>query len=148
MRTSSLGMGKWVLWGSLTSLALLLAFSTVGRVDEARGQAAADKPTVLGSWKLICECADGMVVDIVSTGADSAVGRIKTIGKGGEFHYTQGEEILRIKADAGGAWTGQLHWKNTAGEKRWQPITLRFMDSQLHGVTANEHCYEYMTRPN
>ena len=66
---------------------------------------------------------------------------------GRQFHYKVGEEILRLTGQGGGSWIGQLLWRNTAGLSRWQAITMRMNGKKLHGISANEHCYEFMTRP-
>lgn len=134
---------------SVVAMALLLTPASVGGFDEvgARPAAAPKSPTLLGSWRLVCENAEGMVIDIVRTGTNTALGRVKVLGKGQHFHYKLGDEILRLHGLAGGAYSGQLQWRNASGLSRWQPITMRLEGDRLHGTTANEHCYEYMERP-
>jgi hypothetical protein len=141
--------GSWItvsVVGAAAVLALLVAPGSPAGSDEARGQpSGAAAASILGAWKLNCENADGMVVDLSAPRAGEAVGRVKVLGLGRRFHYKVGDEILRLKA-SGAAWTGQLHWRNQTGTQRWQPITMRLVNGKLHGTTEAEYCYENMER--
>ena len=132
--------------GGLAALALLFGGVTLTTHDTARGAPGKDPPTVFGAWALNCECARGMVVNIAATSRDTAKGRVKVVGRASQFNYRLGEEILRLKNDGSGTWNGEVLWRNTAGEHRWQPISMRLNGERLHGTSANEHCYEYMER--
>lgn len=134
---------------ALVGLVALLGILTFGTDTlEAQGieGKAASSDSIFGSWKVNCENAQGMVVEITGSG-NNAKGNIKALGKAGRFKYSQGEEILRLKK-SGTGWSGQLSWRNTQGTQRWQPITFVMESGRLHGKTANEHCYEYMQRAN
>ena len=85
-------------------------------------------------------------MELLPQGRAAAVGRIKALGRGRAFGYKVGDEILKLRAGNGGQWTGTLLWRNDAGERRWQPITMRRSGPRLHGESANEHCYEQMER--
>lgn len=142
--------GRWVSPILVALTIVIMALFTTAALwptRDAHGQPANDAASsIVGTWNTACECAQGMVLEIVSTGPTAAVGRIKVIGKGSEFKYKQGDEIIRLTAVNADVWTGELLWRNTAGEQRWQPITMRRLDARLHGVSANDHCYEYMER--
>jgi len=131
---------------AIATMVLLLA-ATLWTGNEAKGQPApAVTRTILGGWSTNCECSKGMIVEIVAKGQTEALGRIKVLGRGSDFKYKLGENILQLKGASNGVWTGLLLWRNTNGVKRWQPITMRFNGDVLHGVSDNDHCFENMQR--
>jgi len=107
-------------------------------------KSASKKNQIFGSWEVSCSNSKGTVVEFTGSG-DTAKGKIKELGGAGRFHYSQGEEVFRLKKSSG-KWSGKFLWRNTDGVKRWQPASFTFVKGRLHGKTQNEQCYEYMKR--
>lgn len=99
-----------------------------------------------GTWNANCENSRGMTILITLSSATRATATITTVGAASQFGYHTGDQIMRLEAGSGGQWTGTLYWRNTAGVKHWQPITLVRKGAKLHGVSDSENCYEEMDR--
>ncbi len=134
----------------IASFAVFVFFGKADlKADGGESRSEEKAPTIFGAWEVSCWNSKGMVIEF-SGSRGKAKGVIKVLGKGGKFHYSQGDEIFRLR-ESSGKWLGQFLWRNTDGVQRWQPVTFTFIRDahknwRLHGKTANEHCYEYMKR--
>jgi len=130
---------------AVVGFALLAPWTT----SKARGAPMADdtRPqAIAGSWKANCENSKGMILTVTLASATRAQATVTNLGEARQFGYHVGEELMRLQLGSGGVWTGQLHWRNTAGVARWQPITLQLRNGKLDGQSAHENCYEVMER--
>jgi hypothetical protein len=100
---------------------------------------------IAGRWVTTCPYTADMVVEIKVDG-NAAVGRIAVLGQGVKRGYTQGDEILHLRADDFGQWVGQLHWRSVAGMDRQDPIRFVATANKLDAVMSTDECYKGMSR--
>lgn len=136
-------MARKGLTGSCVALVGMTAFFAI--VVFYQGEIMADsEAAIVGSWKVNCANSHGMVIEFTDSG-DSIEGRVKVLGRGKRFGYNVGDEIFRLQSD-GSEWMGEFLWRSSNNVKLWQPIVFKMNKGKLHGKTANEYCYENMSR--